>query len=334
MGISYQENEGLAVTAYAGDRTVLLAFDLPEEKIENLAGFAIVVSEPDSAPKKTGQYFLKNRLKFNEGVTSKTPYDAALWTQSDKAPFQSFHWAHYPSQGAGTYTYTIIAMYFAGAALKRGAAVNIAADLRPPTQGALEVGFTRTMISSQAYANKFSNKPLYPEPQTVDFNTAGYVSQYSWLGAHTWEMIMAFLDASRRDPKVTLDVFAFDLNEPEVIRGIAALGSRARVFQDNSVSHCSASTDVEGMQHDRGDKEAGFEPEAVRALRAAGVAVKTGHFGNLSHNKVMVRRRGGKAEAVLTGSANFTIRGLYVQANSVLVFENDDVAGLYAAAFN
>ena len=115
MGISYQENEGLAVTAYAGDRTVLLAFDLPEAAIDNLAGFAIAVSEPDAAPKKSGQYYLGNRLKFEEGVTAKTPYDAGLWTPSDKAPFQSFHWAHYPSLGAGTYTYTVSAMYLPGA---------------------------------------------------------------------------------------------------------------------------------------------------------------------------------------------------------------------------
>lgn len=334
MGISYQQNEGLAVTAYAGDRTVLLTFDLPEEMIDNLAGFAIAVSEPDQPPKKTSPYYLQNRLKFEAGVTAKTPYDAGIWTPSDRAPFQSFHWAHYPSLGAGTYTYTVSAMYFRGTSLERGATVDVAADLHPPARGTLEIGFTRTMISSQAYATRFGNKPLYPEPQTIDFDTADYRNQYAWLGAHAGEMVRAFLDAIKRDSAVTLDVFAFDLNEPEIIRNIAALGSRARVFQDNSVSHCSASTDVEGMQHDKGAKDPGLEPEAVRALRAAGVAVKTGHFGNLSHNKVMVRRRGEKAEAVLTGSANFTIRGLYVQANSVLIFSDATVAGLYAQAFD
>jgi phosphatidylserine/phosphatidylglycerophosphate/cardiolipin synthase-like enzyme len=36
---------------------------------------------------------------------------------------------------------------------------------------------------------------------------------------------------------------------------------------------------------------------------------------------------------VLTGSANFSIRSLYVQANSVLVFDNPKFAGLYEQAF-
>jgi phosphatidylserine/phosphatidylglycerophosphate/cardiolipin synthase-like enzyme len=87
------------------------------------------------------------------------------------------------------------------------------------------------------------------------------------------------------------------------------------------------------MQNKAG-KESALEPEAVSALRDKGVTVKTGHFGRLSHNKVFIRRRNGVAEAVLAGSANFTIRGLYIQANSVLVFEDAHVAGLYAQAFD
>jgi phosphatidylserine/phosphatidylglycerophosphate/cardiolipin synthase-like enzyme len=48
----------------------------------------------------------------------------------------------------------------------------------------------------------------------------------------------------------------------------------------------------------------------------------------------MIRCRDGVPEAVLTGSANFTVRGLYVQANSVLLFEQPGVADLYAKAFD
>jgi hypothetical protein len=50
MGIFHNDSDGLAVTGYAGDRSVLLAFDLPKEKIKNLAGFSIAVSEPDKKP--------------------------------------------------------------------------------------------------------------------------------------------------------------------------------------------------------------------------------------------------------------------------------------------
>ena len=81
-------------------------------------------------------------------------------------------------------------------------------------------------------------------------------------------------------------------------------------------------------------KEPALEPDAVQAMREAGVAVKTGNFDRLSHNKIFIRRRNGVAEAVLTGSANFTVRGFYVQANSVMVFDEPRVAALYAQAFD
>ena len=35
------KNDGLAVTAYDGDGTVLLSFDIDEYKTQNLAGFAV-----------------------------------------------------------------------------------------------------------------------------------------------------------------------------------------------------------------------------------------------------------------------------------------------------
>jgi hypothetical protein len=333
MGIFHNEKDGLAVSGYAGDRTVLLAFDLPKAKTKDLAGFAIAVSEPDKKPDPKKRYFLGNRLSFANGVSAKTTYDAGIWHPSDKAPFQAFHWAHYPSLGSGRYTYTIFATYFSGENVELGPSVDLAVDLVPPAKGILNLGFTRTMISSQAYAEKFGNKPLYPTPQSIKPYPAEYLSRHEWLGAHARELVMEFLGTCVNDPGVTLDAFTYDLNESEVIRQICALGSRARVYQDNSVSHCRATTDADGMQS-KSAKETALEPGAVSALREKKVAVKTGHFGGLSHNKVFIRRRNGKAEAVLTGSANFTIRGLYVQANSVLVFEDPGVAGLYAQAFD
>lgn len=334
MGIFHNETDGLAVTGYAGDRTVLLAFDLPKAKTKDLAGFAIAVSEPDKKPDPEKRYFLGNRLSFEDGVTSKTAYDAKIWKPSDKAPFQAFHWAHYPSLGFGSYTYTVFAAYFDGDSVKLGPSVDLAVDLTPPAEGVVSLGFTRTMISSQAYADRFGNKPLYPEPQSIRPYAAEYITRQAWLGAHARELVMGFLDACISDPNVTVDAFTFDLNESEVIRSICTLGRRARVFQDNSASHCCAGTDVEGMKSKTVKKKLPLEPEAVKAMRDKGVTVKTGHFGGLSHNKVFIRRRNGVAEAVLTGSANFTIRGLYVQANSVLVFEDARVAGLYAQAFD
>jgi hypothetical protein len=333
MGIYRGEGDGISLTAYTGDRAVLLAFDLKKERILDLAGFAVACAFPGTA----SDYFLQNRLNFSEGMTAKKKYSSDLWTPSDKAPFQTFHWTHYPSDPEVQLKYTAYPAYFSrGTTVELGPPASVTVDLRDGRGSNPEVGFTRSMISSQAYANRFRNRGLYPSPQTIDYDTKKYQDQYVWLGAHAREAAMGFLDGCLHDSGVTVDVFAFDLDEADIIRGLCALGGRCRVFQDNSTTHCSPESDVDDMKCTRkgaGKKELPHEISAVRALREAGVSVRTGHFTGLAHNKVMVRRRNGVPEAVLAGSSNFTLRGLYVQANSILVFRDAEVAALYAQAF-
>jgi len=337
MGIYHKEKDGLWVTVYTGDRAILLAFDLPENQIDQLAGFSISCTLPDTGHAGNGEYFLPNRLNFKRKVSAETPFGSEQWTSSDKAPFQTFHWTHYPSTGPGQYVYTVFAAYFkSDTALAFGPSVSVTVDLLPERQSGIEIGFTRSMVSSQAYVNRFHNKELYPDPQIMDFDTTPYLDQYVWLGAHARETIATFLKGCQNDKGVTLDVFSFDFDEPDIIRALCSLGRRVRVFQDNSTGHCWPGCQEEDMMRppDEKDKRPPQEPDTVKALRNAGVEVRTGHFSRLSHNKVMIRRRDGAPEAVLTGSANFTVRGLYVQANSVLLFEQPGVAELYAKAFD
>ncbi len=49
MGIFHGKKDGLKLTAYTGDRAILLAFDLDEEQIDRLAGFTIAATPPDIA---------------------------------------------------------------------------------------------------------------------------------------------------------------------------------------------------------------------------------------------------------------------------------------------
>src|SRR5262249_24314694 len=78
-----------------------------------------------------------------------------------------------------------------------------------------------------------------------------------------------------------------------------------------------------------------MEIEAKRILEGSTGPdnIKVGHFERFAHNKVIIQKKNGKAVKVLTGSANFTVRGLYVQANSVLVFDDPKTADLYEQAF-
>ena len=55
-----------------------------------------------------------------------------------------------------------------------------------------------------------------------------------------------------------------------------------------------------------------------------------GCFDRFSHDKIFIVSKSGSPIRVLTGSTNFSITGLYVNANHVLVFEDNNVAAKYA----
>src|SRR5919202_5423473 len=123
-----------------------------------------------------------------------------------------------------------------------------------------------------------------------------------------------------RRSTIPLDVLAFDLDEPDVIRALQQLGGRLRIFMDDSTLHTKAGA---------------MEIEAkARFVTSAGAGnVKTGHFHRFAHCKVMIQKKNGTPVKVLTGSANFSVRGLYVQANNVLIFDDAATAQLYEQAF-
>jgi hypothetical protein len=262
---------------------------------------------------------LKNRLSFKGGLTSETELTPEKRSESNRAPFQTFHWVHFPGAGPGKYVYTVYACYFKeDETVELGQGVQVEADLSYRAFSNLELGFTRGSISSQAYIDRFKNADIRPKVKSIDFDTAPYEAQYEWLGAHARKMIFDFLEECSNDPSISVDVFSYDFDEPDIIGKLAAMGSRVRVFQDNADLHT---------------KPGAVEPEVVSKLREAGAAVKTGNFGRFAHDKVMIQKKNNKAIKVLTGSANFSLRGLYVQANSVLVFDDPITAGLYEQAF-
>lgn len=116
-----------------------------------------------------------------------------------------------------------------------------------------------------------------------------------------------------------MDAFVFDLDEPDIIRALCQLGPRLRIFMDNSESHVKATS---------------MEPLAKGEIDRAHGMIREGKFSGLAHDKVFIQKKDGNATKVLTGSANFTLRGLYVQSNSVLVFNDPVIAGLYEEAFD
>ncbi len=310
-------SDGLTFSAYAGDGAVLLAFDLDASRQADLAGFAVEYTDPDS-----NTFPVLNRLNFGQAITSATAPEQRRFTPTDEAPLQKFHWVHFPPDvKPGTFTYKATAMLFepgSETSLQAGPSAEVEVALMPAGPTPFLLGFTRGYVSSQAYVEEFHNAPVEPSPATFDFDTAAYQPQYHWLGFHARRLVFDFLAEALADETRSLDVFAYDLDEPDVIKQLGQLGSRLRVYLDNSATHVRSTA---------------REPAAHAWLVSQGAQIAVGHFQRFSHDKVMIQRRGDTALKVLSGSANFSVRGLYVQSNNVFVFDDPATASLYEQAF-
>jgi hypothetical protein len=309
--------DGLTLTAYAGDGATLLAFDVTDEMQDDLAGFALEYVDPTGKTEA-----VLNRLSFADPITKGTTPEQRRFIPTTEAPLQKFHWVHFPADVLpGTFTYRATAMRFKQGTedqLEAGASTEASVVLMPLQPDRFQLGFTRGYISSQAYVDQFHNAPIAPSPHPFDFDTAAYEQQYHWLGFHARRLVFDFLAEAVADQSTSLDVFAYDLDEPDVIRQLGVLGSRLRLYLDNSASHVSGTA---------------REPHAHAWLEQQGAQIQVGHFNRFSHDKVMVLKRGDQAVKVLSGSANFSVRGLYVQSNNVFVFDDPPTADLYSQAF-
>ena len=153
--------------------------------------------------------------------------------------------------------------------------------------------------------------------------------QHKYLGWQARERVLEVLDETVNDPSLKLDVFAFDLDEPEVVKRLFILiqQNRLRVILDNSATHIKA-----------GCFEQQFDQKVRKICTDTGIKVKDvlfrGKFQSLSHSKIFIQKKSNKAVKVLTGSTNFTTNGLYINANHVIIFDDPKVTQLYDDVFN
>jgi hypothetical protein len=314
----------LTVQAFVGDGCTLLAFDVRQGATDKFAGFAIKRTTGNGP----GEY-IGNLLNFADELTQDSSDDdvAAAFTTSDRAPFQKYRWIDFPSDAnSGTFTYQVETRFFDPDEkhLKVGDTVTLSVTLGSREGTKFHVGFTRGYMSSQAYARDFENKAFRPAAKNgYLFDSKPYEKQWAWLGYHARQMLFDFLDVAKGAAVHSVDAFVYDVDEPDFVKRMMALGkSKAvRVILDDSKEGGKPKPD-----------RTNFAKEMAGSAKAT---VLRTHFKRFAHDKVLILRdSAGKAVQVLCGSANFSIRGLYVQGNSVIVIDDPDVAAAYGEAFD
>ena len=331
-----KSKNGFTMKLWRGERTCLLGFDVAAPE-PDFVGFAIECKEPGATTFDP----LLNRLAFDYDAPPEVAVTGDRQFSSLEAPFQKFRWIHFPRDvKAGVYTYRATKMHMpADKTLKKGTSLTLKLSLDPVTyHGFLDVGFTRNFASSQAFRNKLGDPPNIDEvgrtiiPADSDDGLAFHKVPgdiYQWMGFEAYDLVFGMLDQAVNDPQMTLDVFAYDFDEPDMLAKLEALGPRLRIIIDDSTAK------KKGKMSGHGTDDSP-ESQAARRLEvsAGKPQVKRTHFGGLQHHKVLIARRGGQACKVLAGSTNFSFRGLYIQANNALVFDDADVAGLYGRVFD
>jgi phosphatidylserine/phosphatidylglycerophosphate/cardiolipin synthase-like enzyme len=339
-----KSNGKLTVDAYPGDEKTLLAFDLTEAGAKHLAGFTIYYTHE----KMHTPCYIYNNLQFEHPADHAQDAGEPAWS-SLNAPLHKFRWIHVPGsahQGRhpfmGKYTYTVTPRYFDDQQHLKpidpalGVAVTI--DVQPFSKGSLKLGFCRGFVQSQAFVRHFGNKAhIQPARRDLIFDTSAvagqdndgkeysYAAEYEWLGLSAREQLFGMLNEALQQKTLRLDLFAYDLNEPDFIKAVLKLAAegRVRVILDNAALH-----------HDkvRSTWEDKFEDEFNR-VKTGGAQIKRGKFGRYAHDKVLVLCESSGARKVLTGSTNFAVTGLYVNSNHVLVFDEPQMASLYEEVF-
>jgi PLD-like domain len=150
---------------------------------------------------------------------------------------------------------------------------------------------------------------------------------YDWMGETAREQVFAVLNKVLNDGTLTLKVFAYDLAEPDVAKILLTLAEqgRVRVILDNADLHVTQPGKPKTPEDQFTD--------LFNQRKKAPSDIVRGSFNRYSHDKIFIVLRDGSAIEVLTGSTNFSLTGLYVNANHVLVFEDANVAGHYDQVF-
>jgi phosphatidylserine/phosphatidylglycerophosphate/cardiolipin synthase-like enzyme len=348
-----EKNGSFSVRAHVGDAKTLLAFNCTAAQAKNLAGFTIKCK-----PKEGDEYFLLNTLQFAQpGQHAQVPAQPA--NSSVNAPFQKFRWLHVLGQAHqglkpffGPYDYTITPRYFDG----RGAltpmndklAVSLNVDVGPFSKGSVSLGFTRGFTQSQAFVHHFSKDALIaPAKRDLIFDTSQisganaqgvkytYADEYEWMGWTARERIFGLLNEVLGDRGLHLDMFAYDLNEPDLAKILLELAAqgRMRIILDNASLHTTKpGQKVKGKPKPPALEDA-FE-KAFNKAKAGKAAILRAHFKRFSHDKIFIVSKNGEAQKVMTGSTNFSVTGLYVNSNHVILFDDAKVAGTYQDVFD
>ncbi|HEY7280804.1 MAG TPA: phospholipase D-like domain-containing protein [Actinomycetota bacterium] len=299
-----EAGNGLTLTVYAGTTGTHLAWDLDESLRDDLLGFAV--------KRFGGTYphgvFLKGGITFPG-----QDHPPGFFLDTDVAPIQAFRWGDYAVYPGTRYRYEVIPMGGAPGALvaKPSVTVEVTTEWTYDFGSKHRIAFNRAVAASQAFGRRFG------DADPTDNSLAR-----QWLGHGLDEFIGDFFERAAGEGWA-LDVSVYEYEQPEVrdvLQAAHERGVHVRVLYHAQPGDAQTTTNETNLKAD------GF----ARYMHAR-VTTKICHDKTAVLSQLDGDHR--TPIAVLTGSTNWTLNGLYYQANVSHVIDDPALAARYLALF-
>lgn len=313
-----RSNRGLVVRAVAGTHVVLLGMHLDKALCPGLMGFGIHRTDHTDGEACWLQG-MKTFAQTDPGLASHWRLD------TDKQPIQGFTWSDFTAKPGHRYTYRVLAFKGVPEALTAFRQVSLEVDTEDETGPQHDVWFNRGAAASQEYTRRFGRLAALDDAAPSD-------PRWAWLSRGAMEALLGFV-ARAGGPGHALRVAAYEFRLPALAQALQeaqARGVDVRVLYDGNANPPQA----DGSVFPRDDNRATAAAAGIGALCTERVTRSDVKSPPIAHHKFIVHLLHGKAQAVLTGSTNFSRGGVYGQSNVVHVAKGKAVAAKYLACWN
>ncbi len=307
-----ETTDGLTVKAVAGNHVVMLGMDMAEKDCDGLMGFAIHRTDHT----ENEAYWMKGMKVFQSNPPPGPKLGGKVSTR--EYPLQGFTWSDFSAKPDHDYTYQVMALYGPPGKLQEKAVTGVRVQTESETGRTHDVFFNRGAAGSQEYARRFAKKP----PKEVGD------AAFTWLSRGLHEGILKFI-ARAEGKGWGLLVAAYEFTEESMLRALRDAENRgvdlkiiyhAREIVDTKTSKTGKVTTTQTGNNRRAVAAMGFKTTCIERLAKP---------QDISHNKFIVLLKSNTPVAVLTGSTNFSIGGIFGHSNVVHVVKDEKVAAAF-----
>jgi phosphatidylserine/phosphatidylglycerophosphate/cardiolipin synthase-like enzyme len=296
----------------------LLGFNLKKTACNGLMGFG--VHRTDHTENEA--YWLEGLKTFQSTDPAFAPGAARYPT--NQHPVQGFTWSDFTAKPGHRYTYRVVAFKGTADDLSDFAKVDVDVTTEAEEAGNHDVFFNRGAAASQEYTRRFGNK----QPDENDPND----KRWEWLSRGAMEAIENFV-ARATGSTWALRVAAYEFRFNRLAAWLKAAKSRGvsvKVLYDGNANE----PDDKGVVFPRDPNRRTAAAGQIKSLCDERITRDDVARPPISHHKFIVLLRNNKPIAVLTGSTNFSLGGVFGQSNVVHIVEEEDVAQSYLDLWN